>query len=127
MKTCKDCYHFDACVDKLGTTKFYDNVIAANNVEDLCKTFKDASLVLDLPCAIDAEIFMLKDRYKGKKIVKTDIVKAHIVCFTIGEAKRVIADVCDEEGDFYIALGAEDFHLSYEAAEQALKECASNG
>ena len=37
-------------------------------------------------------------------------------------SKRVIADVCDEEGDFYIAIGAEDFYLNYEAAEQALKE-----
>lgn len=49
MKTCKDCYHFEACVDKLGTTKFYDNVIAANNVEDLCRTFKDKELIVELP------------------------------------------------------------------------------
>ena len=111
MKTCKDCIHYEACHRK-------DREIPANT----CRTFKDKSLVLDLPCDIDAEIFMLKDRYKGKKIVKTDIVKAHIDCFTVGGAKRVIADVCDEEGDFYIALGAEDFYLNYDAAEQAVKE-----
>lgn len=56
MKTCKDCYHYEACHRK-------DREIPANT----CRTFKDKSLVLDLPCAIDAEIFMLKDRYKGKK------------------------------------------------------------
>ena len=111
MKTCKDCIHYEACHRK-------DREIPANT----CRTFKDKSLVLDLPCDIDAERFMLKDRSKGKKIVKTDIVKAHIDCFTVGGAKRVIADVCDEEGDFYIALGAEDFYLNYDAAEQAVKE-----
>lgn len=115
MKTCKDCIHYDVCfiVKQDGDGRVLKN--------SPCKHFKDKSLVFDLPCDIDAEIFMLKDRYKGKKIVKTDIVKAHIDCFTVGEAKRVIADVCDEEGDFYIAIGAEDFYLNYDAAEQALK------
>lgn len=116
MKTCKDCIHYTVC----GKKPPDDTTFSA---EQYCPTdFKDKSLALDLPCDIDAEIFMLKDRYKGKKIVKTDIVKAHIDCFTVGGAKRVIADVCDEEGDFYIAIGAEDFYLNYEAAEQALKE-----
>lgn len=121
MKTCKDCYHQKACQAML-EVQGYSVSESYRGDATRCDTFKDKSLVLDLPCAIDAEIFMLKDRYKYKKIVKTDIVKAHIDCFTVGEAKRVVADVCDEEGDFYIALGAEDFYLSYEVAEQALKE-----
>ena len=57
MATCKDCIHFDVCVDKLGTTKFYDNVIAANNVEKLCKNFKDKALVLDLPCNVGSKVY----------------------------------------------------------------------
>lgn len=56
--TCKDCYHFDACVDKLGTTKFYDNVIAENNVEELCPQFKDKSLILELPCKVGDTVYM---------------------------------------------------------------------
>ena len=121
MKTCKDCIHYDVCHAVMTMGEIQECA------ESVCKNFKDNTLVLDLPCDIDAEIFMLKDRYKGKKIVKTDIVKAHIDCFTVGGAKRVIADVCDEEGDFYIALGAEDFYLNYDAAEQALKEKHANG
>ncbi len=121
MKTCKDCFHYDVCAEHLAVIGCED-LHGFDDEQIDCKHFKDKTLVLDRPCAIDAEIFMLKDRYKDKKIIKTDIVKAHIDCFTVGAAKRVIADVCDEEGDFYIALGAEDFYLNYDAAEQALKE-----
>lgn len=122
MKNCKDCIHEKVCVIKALPDAFENT----RWDKEPCDHFKDKSLVLDLPCDIDAEIFMLKDRYKCKKIIKTDIVKAHIDCFTVGAAKRVIADVCDEEGDFYIALGAEDFYLNYDATEQALKERASD-
>lgn len=112
MKTCNDCIHYDVC-----------HTITPISTESTgtCKLFKDKALVLDLPCAIDAEIYMLKDRYKGKKKIRTDIVKANIDCFTVGEARRPIADVCDVEGDFYTCLGAEDFYLNSEAAKQALK------
>lgn len=120
MKTCKNCFHYDVC----GKKPPEDTPFSA---EQYCPNdFKDKELIVELPCRIDDQIYILKGRYKGKKCIKTEIVKADIDCFTIGEAKRPIADICDEEGDFFTCLGAEDFYLCYEAAEQAMKEGAGN-
>lgn len=66
MATCKECFHFDACVDRLGTTKFYDNDIAVNNVEDMCKTFKDKNLVREQPCNVGDTVYVIFDMFKKK-------------------------------------------------------------
>lgn len=105
MATCKDCIHYYACVDRLGTTKFYDNVIAANNVEDLCKTFKDKSLVLDLPCKVGDTVY--RQRKKGQSLKRYDNVSL----------EWIVAHI--QEFGVRIFLTLNDYHKS---AEQALKE-----
>ena len=102
MRTCKDCYHFEACIDKLGTTKFYDNVIAVNNVEDLCSTFKDKPLVFDLPCEIGRTVFIIGSKYRHGRIEHW-----------INTGKFKLSDIPK--------LGKTVF-LTIEAAEQVLKE-----
>lgn len=105
--TCKDCYHFDACVDKLGTTKFYDNVIAADNVEKLCPTSKANSLVLELPCEIGKTVFIIGCKYRHGRME-----------LWINTGKFKLSDIPK--------LGKTVF-LTREAAEQALKEMCSDG
>lgn len=48
MATCKDCLGFEFCLDRLGTTKYYDNAIAANNVEELCQKFKNRKRFIEV-------------------------------------------------------------------------------
>lgn len=48
MATCKDCLGFEFCLDRLGTTKYYDKAIAANNVEELCRKFKDRKRFIEV-------------------------------------------------------------------------------
>ncbi len=125
MKTCKDCYHFDVCVDKLGTTKFYDNVIAANNVEDLCPTFKAKTLVLDLPFPPGGDIYIIDEGV----ILKLTIAIMHIGFVSDEDTYYELIDSESNEGywDFKkLDLGRTVF-LTREAAEQALKEKHTNG
>ncbi len=127
MKTCKDCYHFDACVDKLGTTKFYDNVIAANNVEDLCPTFKDNSLVLDLPCKVGDTVYMpwkWNDRNGIGVLTVTHIIRDSL-------KKYIKTDFYTDDEDYYNAYNCGNFGFDevgvivfthIKEAEHALKE-----
>ena len=39
--TCRECTKFKNCKDRLGTTKYYDNTIACNDVEERCDKFKE--------------------------------------------------------------------------------------
>lgn len=70
MSTCKDCIHIEVCKDRLGTTKYYDNVIAAGNVEKLCAFFKDRSKFIELPCKVGEDLYRLKT-INGKTIITT--------------------------------------------------------
>ena len=58
MATCKDCLHFEACVDLLqsmGYTVDGDGCDA----DKRCKTFKDRSRFVEVPCQIGTRIFMI--------------------------------------------------------------------
>ncbi len=52
MSTCKDCLHIEVCKGSLDTTKYYGNVSAAGNVEELCAFFKNRSKFVELPCKV---------------------------------------------------------------------------
>ena len=58
MANCKDCLGFEFCLDRLGTTKYYDNGIAANNVEELCQKFKDRNRSVELPCKVGDTVYV---------------------------------------------------------------------
>lgn len=134
MKTCKDCYHFDACVDKLGTTKFYDNVIAANNVEDLCKTFKDKSLVLDLPCKVGSTVYVVRsctccsEEHKAKCVrrfderSKTALMRVSVPQRTRRYPIRCLKLFAESFKHDFVGRIGKDVFLTRETAEQALKE-----
>ena len=111
MKTCKDCYHFDACVNELGTTKFYKNVIAANNVEKMCPTFKDKSLVLDLPCNVWDILFYFDEFYKKIKEYRVTGIDIVVSCKSLRGSRH----------SFSLSSFGKTVFLTRDAAEQALK------
>lgn len=47
--TCKDCYHYSVCSKKDETTNYYGKATACGNVDEICKSFKDKSLIAELP------------------------------------------------------------------------------
>lgn len=112
MKTCKDCIHYEACHRK-------DREIPANT----CRTFKDNSLVLDLPCKVGTTVYVIFSQFKPY------INECRIAEFLIRE--RAIFAVLDVHYPNYIARRKTSIPISWfnrfafttqEAAEQALKE-----
>lgn len=120
MKTCKDCYHYETCHRK-------DREIPANT----CRTFKDKSLVLDLPCKVGDTVYRIVMCYKGEmKIVEGEVFEfaiTHEYCTQIKYRFYFMA-----KGESYIKRNyslwrdfddfGETVFLTREAAEQALKE-----
>ena len=101
MKTCKDCIHYEACHRK-------DREIPANT----CRTFKDNSLVLDLPCKVGDTVFSFDDFYK--RITEFQITGIEIVvsCKSSRGSRHAFSSS---------SFGKTLFHTR-EALEQALKE-----
>lgn len=111
MKTCKDCTHYEACHRK-------DRETPANT----CRTFKDNSLVLDLPCKVGDTVYVNFSQFKS------DINKCRVDEFLIRE--REIFAVLDVHYPNYIARRNTSIPISWfnrfafttqEAAEQAMK------
>jgi hypothetical protein len=118
--TCKDCYHYDICSKKDGTTNFYGKESACSNVEKLCQYFNDKSLIVELPCKIGTELFlsdniMQHHRLKEYKFIGTRVVMV-IECF---EFQRTCKRFLDEH--FGITV-----FLTKEEAETKLKELNGN-
>lgn len=105
MATCKDCIHFVVC-DEVPTKSADD-----------CDFFKDRSRLVELPCLLDDKVFYFD--IDGRIYVQT--VKG----LTLGLTKTGF--VIHSDVDFVSDLFGDRFFLSYEEAEQALKEHENNG
>lgn len=68
MASCKDCLGFEFCSDRLGTTKYYDKVIAADNVEELCKKFKDRTRFVEVVRCKECEKKKMTNLEKVRKM-----------------------------------------------------------
>lgn len=112
MASCKECLHFEVCKDRLGTTKYYDNVIAADNVEKLCPNFKDRSRFVELPCKVGDKVFVVN----GFKEIEEFEVDYYVV------EKNVISVGCVDDGEYEI----ETVFLTREEAERALNNPAKS-
>ncbi len=57
--TCKDCIHYDVCVNKnIKNPKECNEYIKdLNNMEKVCKSFKDKSKYIELPCNIGDMVY----------------------------------------------------------------------
>lgn len=116
MANCKDCLGFEFCLDRLGTTKYYDNAIAANNVEELCQKFKDRNRFVELPCKVGDTVYLIKNHniYERK------------VTRIIFDPRTIIQLMAKDYVCYASCIGRNDFgktvFLTREEAEQALKE-----
>lgn len=57
--TCKNCVHYDVCSKEDGTTNYYGEVIICKDVDELCKYFKDKSRIVELPCKVGDNFFII--------------------------------------------------------------------
>lgn len=58
MMKCEDCIHFDKCSD---TYEYIFGNKYENEVENICNTFKDKSLFVELPCKVGDKVYVIAD------------------------------------------------------------------
>lgn len=80
---CRDCIHYDVCSKKDGTTDYYGKIGACNYVDELCKYFKDKSLIVELPCKIGkfvyADINLFCKDCLREKVRKLDYICCDVI------------------------------------------------
>lgn len=82
----------------------------------------DGRLVI-LPCKVTETVYIIKDAFGRKKAIGKRVVSALIDHVTIGGTTgKPVYDLCTETGGWYYSMEPEDFYLTREAAEAALKE-----
>ena len=83
--TCKYCINFNECLSKNGTTKYSTTDIACNNVEKLCKYFKNKLHYFELPCNIGDKAYYIKVKSYVPKLYT--LVEAKVIGFNIDICK----------------------------------------
>lgn len=114
--TCKDCYHYDVCSKKDGTTDYYGKEIACDDVDEMCKNFKDKSLIVELPCKVGYNFFIIAQSLEKGKYTEYFIDERQVSCFEYDGKKLTVYDF--DEIDFDI----DDVYLDKSKAEARLKE-----
>lgn len=112
--TCKDCIHYEACHDMYyeeHATRHFDP--EKHNAEKECGYFKDRSRFVELPCRPDDSLFVIVPDRNGNPCIEE-----YTVYTVIKKRDRIILET--RIGRFI--WGKEPCYLSYEEAEQALKE-----
>lgn len=103
MATCKDCIHYEEVCE-------YNNAALDDKP---CAAFKDRSRFVELPCRPDSSLFVIVPDRNGNPSIEEYTVYA-----VIKKRDRTILET--RIGRF--VWGKEPCYLSYEEAEQALKE-----
>lgn len=91
--TCKeDCYHYDVCSKK----------------DKMCKNFKDKSLIIELPCRVGEEIYVLNKENIPQRMI---LDKPDIKCYCPKEDYLCKAS-CDDMKHCYCA-----YHFNYDGSD----------
>ena len=117
MATCKDCLHYEACVDMLQVMGF--KVDGAGFMADKkCRMFKDRSRFVELPCKIGDTVWAIRS-FHGKKHPQQGIVSD--MYFLSNMELQIVVK--------YVARGewGKTVFATCEAAEKALAERSRNG
>ena len=120
MASCKDCLGFEFCLDRLGTTKYYDNGIGAHNVQELCQKFKDRTRFVELPCKVGDTVYVIENN----EIIEDFVDQIGIGYYCDGEN---IYQMDGIKTDWYFSDIGKTVFLTREEAERALKERENNG
>ena len=116
MATCKDCIYYDLCRScsriQLG---WHDNSVHyVENIEEICKDFKDRSQFVELPCKLGDTVYY----FNSAGEIFSQKVSGFIVNF--------VGILVDSDVMFDSHLMGDRFFSTREEAERALKEREKN-
>lgn len=78
------------------------------------------NITVTLPCNVGDTVYILEDKFKGKKVIGTEIISGIVDHFTIGQLSRPIASICTNY--CWLQCETDEFYLTREAAETELKK-----
>ena len=117
--TCKDCVHYDLCrsCSRIQLGWHGNSVHYVENIEEICKDFKDRSRFVELPCKVGDTLFVptrnLVSEYK--------IVSFHVCGEGIWYRTNVIKGILTRLISDNVEIIGKTVFLTREEAEQALK------
>ena len=62
MARCRDCYHYEPCME------FSKIINAARDVENGCDHFKYRSRIIELPCKLGDPVFIIGGKYRAGRV-----------------------------------------------------------
>lgn len=124
---CEDCIHYDKC------SEMYEHIFGnkyENEVENICNTFKDKSLFVELPCKMNDTIYCVGSKclsglydkeceYFGQDECPCRLNEELIIFKRIVSKSLLIALIFEDNENF---IFGETVFLSREEAETRLKE-----
>ena len=122
--TCKDCIHYDLCrsCSRIQLGWHGNSVHYVENIEEICKDFKDCSRFVELPCKVGDTLFVptrnLVSEYK--------IVSFHVCGEGIWYRTNVIKGILTRLISDNVEIIGKTVFLTREEAEQVLKEREKN-
>lgn len=120
--TCKDCYHCEACENRFAGLKkiCVDEPVKHLElnpaVEKCCKTFKDKSRIIELPCKVGDIFFIIAQRFEKGKYTDFFIDERQVSCFEYNEKNLTVYDF---SGMYY---NIDNIYFEKSKAEAKLKE-----
>ena len=123
MATCKDCVHYDLCrsCSRIQLGWHGNSVHYVENIEEICKDFKDRSQFIELPCKVGDILYHpvpLRNMIAEYKI-KSFQIYPHCVWVNWNIVDGVAT--INTSGIYANEIG-ETVFFTKEAAEQAVKE-----
>lgn len=119
--TCKDCVHYDLCrsCSRIQLGWHGNSVRYAENIEEICKDFKDSSRFVELPCKAGEFLYQPHRNQISKYRIKD--LKIEWSNFVFIEWEIIEGIACPIHGVDSSEVGNTVF-LTRKEAEQALKE-----
>ena len=102
--TCKDCYHYEICYFEALkkshlTGNDYREIVCIDN-QIICKFFKDKSLIIELPCKVGKEIYVMN---RGNIPQRMILDKPDIRCHCAKEDNLCMA-LCDDRKHGFVHI-----------------------
>ena len=120
--TCKDCIHYDLCrsCSRIQLGWHGNSVHYVENIEEICKDFKDRSRFVELPCKVGDMVYVLK----GDHIEFAHVIAIYLDnsggMFDLKIFKEIAINFYISKYNTFENIGKTVF-LTREEAEQALK------
>ena len=128
--TCKDCVHYDLCrsCSRIQLGWHGNSVHYVENIEEICKDFKDRSRFVELPCKAGTTVYTVS--------LKHGVVPwgVYAICSTVNEwdaAPKITllarSKKIDKSAKFSANAVRSSVFFTREETEQALKGRENNG